>query len=145
MLKQITVCIPNTPGQLAEVASALADKDININAFHLANMGRSGFVQVVCAPHALACQVLLQKYQNRAFESDIIGVRAPNEPGQLLKAVDILKQQYININNSYMTVDADGVAIILIELEYAADLERALKALKKCGIELVDESSGLNG
>jgi hypothetical protein len=136
---------PNIPGALHEVTQALARDRINIWTHHLANLGRTGFVQLICHPHEAALNVLKEKYKYYASEGDVLAIRMDNTPGALVHVLGILRDNNINVINSYDTFDSDGKAVTVLELEQGTQLTNADRILREKQIHLLDSIGAPHG
>ena len=137
MPKHITVVLANQAGALADVLDALARSNVNVWAFHVANTGRNGFVQMICLPHETAINVLRQTYGYYATEGEIIAIRLPHRPGELLRVMKVLADQRINISHAYNTFDR-GQPLVILDLEVPWEIETVRNLLRTHKIKLVD-------
>lgn len=117
MLKHITVILPNRPLEFHKVAEILKNVGVNILAYHIVDTGRGGFVQLVCDPHETALSALGAEYKLFARESEVIGVRIRNIPGQLAKVLEIVGQRHLNVRSSYLAIGSDESPVILLEFD----------------------------
>lgn len=139
MARHLTILLPNVPGALYDVAQALSENDVNIWTHHLANLGRSGFVQLICDPHDAAYRVLKSKYKYYVTESEVLAIKVDNKPGSLVRVLRLLKEADLSIINSYDTFDANGAAITIMELDPSSQLPNAKHLLHANNIEVVEE------
>jgi hypothetical protein len=145
MPKHISVLIPNYPGRLQDIAEVLNQPNppVNIWAYHIANAGRTGMIQMVCLPHDLAMRALTGKYGHYVVESEILAIKVPNEPGQLFRLLRLLDGR--DLVSSYQTLDVDGCAVIIIEMGSKGDVESARSILIESGCLLVERFGGDDG
>jgi len=136
MFKQITVYIPNQPGQLLAVVNQLAMNQINIVGFHVCStIPGAGFVQFVVEDHPKAF-ALLQQYKVTR-ESPVICLRVADVPGKLRDILKPLVENNINLLGAYQASGKDGV-IVVLELESLDDIKLAGDLYAKAGIEVVE-------
>jgi hypothetical protein len=87
--KQLTAWVENRPGMLAEVASNLGAKDVNILAFIGAVIEGRGAVRMIVDKPAAARKVFTDLGWETT-EEDVIKVTLANQPGSLGKVAQKL-------------------------------------------------------
>ena len=102
MATEFKVILEDRPGTLAELASALGDARVNIEAIHGVSLERKGFVQFVPndprkAAHALDAAGI--SYTKR----EVLIVRVLDEPGMLGDVALVMSRAGINIDSVYVT------------------------------------------
>ena len=100
--KVFTVEVDNVPGKLGEVAQALADQKVNIQAFLAWGMAGPSPVQVVVDSPARAKKAF-RKLGLTAKEEDVLVVTLPDRPGALASLGRKLGEAGVNINWAYGT------------------------------------------
>ena len=100
MVKQITVFIENKPGRLMEMLKALAKNDIDIKAFSLADTTEFGIARMIVSDEN-AAKKAIDDEGVVARICNIITIAVPDEPGALMKALEILKNNGISIEYMY--------------------------------------------
>lgn len=139
MPMHVTVLLPNQPGALCGVADLLGSEDINIWAYHLANAGRTGFVQMLCIPHDRAMRILRGKYKHYVTESEVIVIKLDDEPGQLGAVLRILDAHQLNLTHSYGAFDEFGNGVLVLDIELPAERDIAKELLETHGYTLLEE------
>lgn len=125
--KQLTVWIPDRPGTLGEVGSALGAKKINIKAFTAWGEGDRGGVRVIVDKPAAAKKVCAANGWEAA-EEEVLEVAAPHTPGSLGRIAKKLGDAGINIRYSYS--GTGGGARKAMVYFGVSDLKAALKAAR---------------
>jgi hypothetical protein len=112
---------------LGQVADALGEKKISIQAFMAATVDGRGFVRVVVDKPAMAKRVF-KKHGWETTEDDVVEVTLPHRPGALGAIADRLGDAGINIRYSYTGTAKSAARVNL----YVAvdDVKAALKALR---------------
>jgi hypothetical protein len=98
--KQLTVTVPDRPGMLGEIATALGDKKINIVGITAAAMQGGGMIWLVVDKTAAAKKVLAQHGWDTK-EDEVLAVTFADRPGTLGKYATKLGKAGINITFAY--------------------------------------------
>ena len=98
--KQLTVTVPDRPGMLGDVASALGAKKINIEGICAATTGGGGMIWMVVDNNAAAKKVFAQNGW-QASEDEVLAVDLPDSPGSLGRFATKLGKAGINITFAY--------------------------------------------
>jgi hypothetical protein len=123
--KQLTLRVPDQPGMLGEIAGALGEKKINIEAIAAATQGGNGVVMMVVDKTAAAKRVFAQRGW-AASEEEVLEVTLPDSPGSLGRLAARLGKAGINIE--YIYAGSAGSARKLNAYLGVSDLKAALKA-----------------
>jgi hypothetical protein len=112
---------------LGQVAHALGEKKVSIQAFMAATVDGRGFVRVVVDKPAMAKRVF-KKHGWETTEDDVLELTLPDRPGSLGKVADRLGEAGINIRYSYVGTAKSASKVNL----YLAvdDVKAALKAMR---------------
>jgi hypothetical protein len=125
--KQITVWVENRQGQLARIASALADAKVNITAFAAYGAGNESPIRLLVKNPVKARKALVA-LGARLTEEDVLRLTLPDKPGQLAVVSRRLAEQNINVEYAYETVAAGARKADLVLS--VSDLAGALRALR---------------
>lgn len=135
IIKQLSVFIENKKGRLTEITKILAENDINISAFSIADGTDYGIIRLIVGRPDLAYKVL--KEQNFSVKiTEVACIVVPHKPGGLYKALQIISDNNIDIDYMYAFA-ADTSAIVVIRTESIQKLVDTLQANK---IELLKSS-----
>lgn len=110
MIDQLTVCLPDKPGRLAEMCRVLGDEGIQIYALMVAENTDFGVVRMIC-DKPIATAALLHSQGYEATTTKVVAVRVDNVPGALGTLLDRLSAADLNVSYAYscsirdMTVD----------------------------------------
>lgn len=133
-MKQISVFLENKPGALNEMAAVLADNSINMRALSLAEADGFGIVRMIVDDMYKATTVL----KEAGFVHNLVPVVAaeiPDEPGGLLKVLDIFKEEGVNIDYMYAFSESNSKEANFVFK--VADDKKAEVILKSKGIQVI--------
>ena len=121
--KQLTLTVPDRPGMLGDIASALGAKKVNIKGICAATTGGGGMIWLVVDKNAAAKKVLAQNGW-KASEDEVLAVDLSNAPGSLGRFATKLGKAGINISFVYA---GPGPARKVTGYFGVSDLKAALK------------------
>jgi hypothetical protein len=98
--KQLTVTVPDRPGMLGDVASALGAKKVNIKGICAATTAAGGMIWMVVDKNAAAKKVLAQNGW-KASEDEVLAVDLSDAPGSLGRFASRLGKAGVNITFVY--------------------------------------------
>jgi hypothetical protein len=98
--KQLTLWVPDQPGMLGEIATALGEKKANIVAVMGATEGGRGAVRLVVDKHAAAKKLFAARGW-RATEEEVLAVTLSDNPGSLGRFATRLGKAGVNIEYVY--------------------------------------------
>lgn len=127
-IKQLTVFLENQTGRLAEVAQILKEKNINLQGFSTTEARDYGILRLVVSDTESARQGL----KDAGFTThvaDAICIKVKDEPGQLSRILDILRDNEVNIDYIYVIA---GTRIVIS----VSDIAKTEKILKDNGAEI---------
>jgi hypothetical protein len=122
--KQFTLHVPDKPGMLGEVASALGDKKVNIRGLCAATQGGTGMVWLVVDKAAAAKRVFSSNGWT-ASEDEVLEVTLGDNPGSLGRFASKLGKAGVNITFAY--AGTAGSARKVNAYFGVSDLKAALK------------------
>ena len=125
--KQLTVWVPDQPGTLGEIASALGEKKTNIGALMGATEGGRGAVRLIVDKPATAKKVFAAKGW-QTTEEEVLAVVLSDSPGTLGKVATKLGKAGVNIQ--YVYGGSAGSARKLTAYFGVSDIKAALKAAR---------------
>jgi hypothetical protein len=140
-VKQISVFLENKPGALKAMTGVLAENQIDMRAFSLAETSEFGIARVIVNDVYKTTTVL----RDAGFVhkiTPVIGVVLSDTPGGLDRVLAVLADAQVNIEYMYAFFGASkGTAYMIFRV---ADNEKACAALSAQGIRLVDEDELAN-
>ena len=135
-VKQISVFLENKPGALADLTRVLAENEIDMRAFSLAETSDFGIARIIVDDLYKTTTVLKDANFIHAVSSGL-AVKIPDVPGGLSHVLNILNEENTNVEYMYAFLGAQaGSAYMIFKV---AGHHKAAAALTGKGIRLVDQ------
>jgi hypothetical protein len=125
-MKQLTVLVPNQPGQLAKISEALAAHDINIEDFDVESHGADGLISLTVDKYDLALRTLRDAGYRAVTQSTLL-IRLEDKPGALAAVAARLKNAGIDLRSMHIVRRSENVSIASL---VADDNAKAAEILK---------------
>ncbi len=125
VVKEITVALPNKPGSLAKLTTALAKAKVNVQATCVVESTDVSVVRMVADKPAAALKVV-EKMGVTASTKNVLALSLANKPGVLAKACAKLARKRINIDYIYGSATGRGRSMIILAASTAGRAKRAL-------------------
>ncbi len=109
-MKQLTVLVPNQPGQLAIITRALAAQGVNIEDFDVESHGADGLISLTVDKYDDALRAL-RDAGYRAVTQDTLLVRLEDKPGALAIVAAQLKDAGIDLRSMHIIRRTGTVSI----------------------------------
>ena len=136
IIKQLSIFLENKTGRLNEVSQLLADANINMSAFSIADTSEFGILRLIVSEPENALKVLKAADFSVSL-TDVICLSSPNVPGALAKALNILSAEEVFIEYLYaFSMDKLSANIVL----KPANIEKCIRVLQEHQLELVKAS-----
>lgn len=133
-ISQLSVFAENKAGSICDMTKVLADANIDIRAFNVAETKDFGVLRLIVNDAKKAKEVLAEK-EFIVSITPVIGVVVPDAPGglaQVLSAVGGINVEYI-----YAFVSVSGShAYVVLRVD---DNDAAIKALTDAGFDLLSD------
>ncbi|MFW6226683.1 MAG: ACT domain-containing protein [Bacteroidota bacterium] len=136
IIHQLTVFLENESGRLTEVTRILAENNINISAFSIAETADYGILRMIVSNPEIA----VEKLKERQFSvnlTEVICMIVPHEPGGLSKALSILSGAGLSIEYMYAFAVSENKATVVLRTD---DPKKAIKVLQEHKLELIKAS-----
>lgn len=101
--KQLSVMLPNKPGQLAALCARLAAARVNVRAISVVETTEQGIVRMV-VDKTVAARKVVKAMKVGCVEASVILAELPNKPGAMAKAAAKLERAGVNIQFVYGSV-----------------------------------------
>lgn len=135
-VRQISVFLENKPGSLLGLTRVLAEKNIDMRAFSLAETSDFGIARII-VDNIDSTTAVLREAGFIHNITPVIGVAISNTPGGLNKALETLSAESVNVEYMYAFVGTQRESAYMIFR--VADEEKAEAALRSAGIQLIDQ------
>ena len=129
-LTEITLRLPNRPGQLVKVAGVLAEGRINLAAVSADSTPSRGTVRLVVSDPEQAVR-RLEKAGYAVETRELLAVHLEDRAGSFLKVLHLLAAQKENVTSDAILIVREG-ARSLVALG-VSDLDRARRHLREAG------------
>lgn len=126
MAKELTVTMPNRPGQLAALADALGKAGVNIDSIAATTAGGKGVIRFVPSDPGKARRALKAAKIRVSGEREVLEVRLANKPGTLARVAKRLAKRKVNVDSLYLLSATRKTATAALGVK---DLRAAKKAL----------------
>lgn len=127
-LIELSLKLPNRPGQLAGVARRLAEQQINVASIDVDSVRRNGNVRLIVSDPKGAIP-LLRKAGYEVRTKELLPVQLEDRAGSFLQVLDALSRSRINIEHVVLLVQREG-GRTLVALG-VSDLSKARRILQK--------------
>ena len=135
-VKQISVFLENRPGALCEMTKVLADENIDMRAFSLAETSEFGIARILVKDLYKALTVLKDADYITSI-SEAVAVAIPDVPGGLHSVIQSIADAGINLDYMYCFLGGQsGKAFLVCKVP---DVPGAEAALSATGARLVDQ------
>lgn len=124
--KELKFRVPDRPGMLGEIATALGEKKVNLRAVNAWVEGTEGVVRIVVDKLAVAKKVLAAKGWT-AEERDVLELELPDKPGALGEAAAAIGDAGVNITHVFVGTGGARKATVFLGV---SDLVAAAKAVR---------------
>ncbi|MBN1690551.1 MAG: hypothetical protein JW901_05980 [Dehalococcoidia bacterium] len=134
LIRQISVFLDNTVGSMARLAHYLSGKNINLRALSVAETRDFGAARLIVHDPDKCIQALKEEGYHFS-ETDVLVVEVPDRPGGMIRVLDTLNEEHINVEYIYSMVKGkEGMASVVLR---ASDPVKACAALKGSGVNLL--------
>lgn len=128
-LKQLNFVMPDSPGLLSAITTALTGAKVNIISICAYGIEGKAYFMLVTDSNAKAKKVLAPL--GAAFTTEhegVFGVNMPNKPGELQKVAKIIADAGININYMYGTTSSVKTSTCIFS---TSDDKKAIRAINR--------------
>jgi hypothetical protein len=126
------VFVENKPGALSEITASLAEADIDLKAFTIADKSEFGVLRFLSDSPTQAL-ALLKRNGWVASKTPVISVRMANKPGSLATILKIFADAGVQVEYMYaFLAQEEGQAYVVFRVE---EPENAIKLLEAAGVQ----------
>lgn len=102
-INQISVFIENKPGNLAKFTNFLADNQIDIRAFEIADSSDYGIIRII-VDKPFDTITLLKDNDWVCNLTQVIGIKIADKPGTMAAVLNVLADENVSIDYAYTFV-----------------------------------------
>jgi hypothetical protein len=124
--KELKFKVPDRPGMLGEITTALGEKKVNLRAVNAWVEGDEGVIRMVVDKHAVAKKVLAQMGWTPE-ERDVIELELADKPGALAAAATKLGDAGVNITHVFVGTAGARKATVFLGVSDPAAATKALR------------------
>lgn len=140
-VNQISVFLENRPGALKAMTGVLAENQIDMRAFSLAESSDFGIARIIVDNIDKTTEVLKAAGFVHSI-TPVIGVALSDTPGGLDRILSVLAAAQVNVEYMYAFLGGrENAAYMIFRV---ADNEKATQALEEQGIKLVEPDEMAN-
>jgi hypothetical protein len=140
-VKQISVFLENRPGALLGLTRVLAEKNVDMRAFSLAETSEFGIARIIVNDIDATAAVLSAEGFVHSI-TPVVAVAISNTPGGLNKALTALSEASVNVEYMYAFIGGKKDSAYMIFR--VADDEKASEVLRAAGIQLAEQEEIVN-
>ena len=130
-INQISVFVENKPGRLAKITGVLAEGNIDIRAFSMADTTDFGIMRMIVNDPDKAI-ALLKAQGLTVSKTNVLAARLPDSPGALHRVLAVLSDAQVNVEYAYAFLTKEkNDAFVILRVE---EIEKAGAILAAAGI-----------
>ncbi|HLY76954.1 MAG TPA: ACT domain-containing protein [Thermoplasmata archaeon] len=111
-IQELSLRLPNSPGQLAEILRRLSQERINIAAVSVDSTRSQGHVRLVVSDPVRALEVM-RDAELPVETRELITIALEDKPGSLLQALDLLAKGRVNILSITLLVTREHARVLV--------------------------------
>ncbi len=136
-VKQITIEIPNEPGQMAIISDLLGEAGVNLLALFVSTKTPQGSGLIRCvADDPEKAENILNSKGFITTTQEVVAAETPHHAGGLLAVLNPLKRARVNVEYLYPCIGTGEATILILGV---SKLEEAVDALQKDWIRLIGD------
>lgn len=134
-LQQISIFLENKSGRLAEVTRCLGNAGVSIRAITITDTMEFGILRIVVDKTELAVKALTDaKYTFKI--ATILAVEVPDKPGGLANVMEIFRDEHVNIEYLYASLEKNKDAAVVIFKP--KDFDHSLEIIHSKGLTIME-------
>ena len=136
-LNQITVFVENKQGTIVDITRILADKGVDLRALSVADTQDFGILRLIVSNNELAFNALIE-HGYLVKNTEVVGVKIGDAPGQLSNALNVLDEKRINLEYLYsfmLRTEKHAYVVLRVENNQAAEI-----ALTDAGFHMITDA-----
>ncbi len=138
-IRQISVFLENKQGSLEHVVNVLAEAGVDLRAITIADTQEFGILRLIVRGHDTACRALRDAGYIISLNY-VTAVEIPDEPGGLLRVLNLVASTGLNIEYSYaFLTPSNNKACVVLRV---SDNDIAADILARNGITTLSARQG---
>ncbi len=134
-LQQISVFLENKYGRLAEVTRCLGNAGVSIRAITITDTMEFGILRIMVDNIDKAVKALTEgKYTFKL--ATILAVEVPDRPGGLADVMEIFRDEHVNIEYLYASLEKNKDAAVVIFKP--KDLDHSIEIVRSHGLSITE-------
>ena len=133
--KQLSVFIENKTGRINEMAKILADGNINMTAFSIAENADFGIMRVIVSDPQRA-MTLLRDHHFAVNLTDVVCLNCPNTSGSLSRVLELLAEEEVFIEYMYAFSEGEMASVVI----RPNDIQKCIEVLRRHETEITGAS-----
>ena len=121
-MARIVVIANNEAGVIADIAGALAERNINIETISAEALGEKGAITLTADDHEGALRALTEAGFKTISDESLV-LRLQDEPGALARLAEKFKQAGVSIQSLHILDRRNGYATVAISADDRAKVE----------------------
>ncbi len=138
-IKQLSIFAENKNGALYRVTDILANANIDIRAFSVADTQDFGVLRLIVSDTEKA-HAVLSSFGIVVSITDVIGAEIPDAPGGLASVLKVVYENEIAVEYLYAFVSEENSHKAYVVLR-VKDNDAVAETMTKAGITLIDDST----
>ncbi len=138
-IRQLSVFVENKPGALLALTTVLAENNIDMRAFTLAETSDFGIVRII-VDNVYKTSTVLKEMGFVFSINNVLGVVIPDVPGGLNQVLQILSEESVNVEYMYAFQGGKSISGAYMIFK-VADERKASAVLAGRGIQLIDQDA----
>ena len=127
-IHQISVFIENKPGNIANFTNFLAEHKIDMRAFQIADSSDFGIIRTLLRDNDWICNL-----------THVIGVKLPDEPGSMAKAMNVIASNGYSVDYVYAFLARGTDDALMVFRVKDEDTDKVAALLVRNGMKTVDQ------
>ncbi len=116
LIKQLSIFIENRTGRLAEIASILADNNINLRSLSIADTSKFGVLRVI-VDDPYSVEKVLSDLGLAVSVTSVVSVKMNDQPGSLAAVLKVLADNNISVEYMYAFKGNSGDAYVVMRVD----------------------------
>ncbi len=139
-IHQISVFIENKPGNIANFTNFLAEHKIDMRAFQIADSSDFGIIRII-VDDPFNTLTLLRDNDWICNLTHVIGVKLPDEPGSMAKAMNVIASNGYSVDYVYAFLARGTDDALMVFRVKDEDTDKVAALLVRSGMKTVDRKT----